>query len=95
MPKGIPRDQSTQRAILHRMKIARGHLDKVIAMVEKDAYCIDVIHQSHAVQAALRQTDDVLLKNHLETCVTHEIKRGHGHDVVEEVMKVWTKHSLP
>lgn len=91
MPKGIPRDHSTQRAILHRMKIARGHLDKVIQMVEKNAYCIDVIHQSHAVQAALRQTDDVLLKNHLETCVAHSMRHGQPQEVIDEVMKVLEK----
>lgn len=93
MPRGVPRDQSTQRTVLHRLKIARGHLDKVITMVADGHYCIDVIHQSHAVQAALRETDDVLLKNHLETCVAHALKNGHADEVVEEVMKVWTKQS--
>jgi DNA-binding FrmR family transcriptional regulator len=34
-----------------------------------------------------------LLKNHLETCMMHEMHKGHGHDVIEEVMKVWTKQS--
>ncbi len=91
MPKGIPRNQSTQHAVLHRLKIARGHLERVIKMVEKDAYCIDVIHQSQAVQAALRQSDDVLLKNHLETCVAHSLHHGNPHEVIDEVMKVLEK----
>lgn len=93
MPKGIPRNKSTQSAVLRRLKIARGHLDRVIRMVEEDKYCIDVIHQSQAVRAALKGADDVLLKNHLETCMMHEMHKGHGHDVVAEVMKVWTKQS--
>ncbi|MBI2405056.1 metal-sensitive transcriptional regulator [Candidatus Gottesmanbacteria bacterium] len=93
MPKGIPRDQSTQRTILHRLKIARGHLDTVIAMMEKGAYCIDVIHQSLAVQAALKQTDAVILKNHMETCVADAIKKGKSGDVIDEVMKVMEKRS--
>lgn len=91
MPKGIPRDQSSQRTILHRMKIARGHLDKVIAMMEEGAYCIDVIHQSLAVQAALKQTDQIILKNHMETCVADAIKKGNNKEVIEEVMKVMEK----
>lgn len=91
MPKGIPRNQSTQSRILHRLKIARGHLDLVIRMIEEDAYCIDIIHQSQAVQAALRESDDVLLKNHLETCVAHSMRHGKPHEVIDEVMKVLQK----
>lgn len=91
MPKGVPRDHSTKRALLHRMKIARGHLDRVIAMVEQGDYCVDVIHQSLAVQAALKSIDQAILKNHMETCVAHEIKKGNTKEVIEEVMKVMEK----
>ncbi len=91
MPKGIPRNQSIQHTVLHRLKIARGHLDRVIDMVDKNVYCIDVIHQSHAVQAAIRQADDVLLKNHLQTCVTHAAHQGNPQEVIDEVMKVLEK----
>lgn len=91
MPKGVPRDHSTQHNVLHRMKIARGHLDRVISMVEKGHYCIDVIHQSMAVQAALKQTDGLILKNHMETCVAAEIKKGNAREVIDEVMKVMEK----
>ena len=61
MPKGIPRDTSVQKKILHRMKIARGHLNRVIKMMEQGDYCVDVIHQSLAVQAALRSIDQEIL----------------------------------
>lgn len=88
MPKGIPRDQSVQQKILHRLKIARGQLDSVIAMVENGHYCIDVIHQSLAVQAALKQVDELVLKNHMETCVAEEIRKGNAREVIDEVMKV-------
>ena len=91
MPKGIPRDKSIERNILHRLKIARGHLDRVIAMVEKKEYCIDVIHQSQAVQAALKNIDQVILKNHMETCVADAIKQGKSKEVIEEVIRVVSK----
>lgn len=91
MPKGVPRDKSIEHAILHRMKIARGHLDKVIQMVEAGHYCIDVIHQSMAVQAALKQVDELTLKNHMETCVAEEIRKGNTREVIDEVMKVMEK----
>lgn len=91
MPKGIPRDQSVERSILHRLAIARGHLDKVIQMVESGHYCIDVVHQSMAVQAALREVDHVVLKNHMVTCVADSIRKGESNDVIDEVMKVLEK----
>jgi DNA-binding FrmR family transcriptional regulator len=91
MPKGVPRDQSVQQKILHRFKIARGQLDSVITMVEKGQYCIDVIHQSIAVQSALKQADQVILKNHMQTCVAAEIKKGNTDEVIAEVMKIMEK----
>lgn len=73
------------------MKIARGHLDKVIEMVTNGHYCVDVINQSLAVQSALKHIDQLILKNHMETCVAAEIKRGNAHEVIDEVMKVMEK----
>ena len=64
-PMGGYRPKDTQERILHRLKISRGHLNKIIKMVEEDQYCIDVIHQSKAVQSALSQADDLILENHL------------------------------
>lgn len=91
MPRGIPRNQSTQHKILHRLKIARGHLDCVINMVETGAYCIDVIHQCQAVQSALSQVDQVMLENHLKTCVADAIKKGDADETISEVMRVMKK----
>ncbi len=91
MPKGMPKHPSVKKAILHRLKIARGHLDRVIAMVDEDAYCIDVIGQSIAIQAALKSTDEVIMKNHLETCVAEEIKKGNTSEVIAEVMEIIEK----
>jgi DNA-binding FrmR family transcriptional regulator len=76
---------------LHRLKITRGHLDKVIDMVTKDAYCIDVVHQSIAVQSALKKIDELILENHLKTCVADSIKKGESDEAIKEVMEVLKK----
>lgn len=60
-----PKD--TKERHLHRLKIARGHLSKVISMLEDDAYCIDILHQSQAVQKVLKEVDNLILENHLQT----------------------------
>ena len=91
MPKGISRNQTTQHKILHRLKIAQGHLQRVIKMVENDDYCVDVIHQSQAVQHALKQTDSVLLENHLRTCVADAMRKGNEEEVIKEVLEVVKK----
>ena len=85
------KETKTKKQILHRLQIARGHLDKVISMVEKDAYCIDVVHQSIAVQGALKKTDEVVLENHLKTCVADSIKAGKSSEAIKEVMEVLQK----
>lgn len=77
--------------ILHRLKIARGHLEKVLSMVEKDEYCIDVLHQSFAVQKALSETDNVILENHLKTCTSDAIKQGKQEEAINEIMEVIQK----
>jgi DNA-binding FrmR family transcriptional regulator len=76
---------------LHRLKIVKGHLAKLINMVEKDAYCIDVLTQSKAIQSSLSKVDGVLLENHLSTCVVDHIKEGKSQQAVDEIMKVFNK----
>lgn len=80
--------KNPKERILHRLKIARGHLEKVISMVEKDEYCIDILHQSIAVQKALVETDSVILENHLKTCATDAIKQGKQEEAINEIMEV-------
>lgn len=85
------RPKDTQERILHRLKIARGHLEKVISMAENDEYCIDILHQSQAVQSALKETDIVILENHLQTCVSDSIKKGNQEEVIKEIIEVFKK----
>lgn len=85
------RPKDTQERILHRLKIAQGHLKKVLAMVEAGDYCIDVLTQSQAVESAIKETNALILENHLKTCVVDNIKRGETEGTVEEIMKVFKK----
>lgn len=85
------RPKDTKERTLHRLKIARGHLDKVIRMVETGDYCIDVLHQSQAVQHAIKETDNLILENHLNTCAADSITRGRKKEAIEEIMQVFKK----
>lgn len=78
--------------LLHRLKIVRGHLDKVIQMVDADRYCLDLIQQSQAVQAALAKVDELILENHLKTCVRESMKTDKNvEDKVKEIVTVFRK----
>jgi DNA-binding FrmR family transcriptional regulator len=83
--------KNTQERIAHRFKISLGQLKKVIEMVEDNKYCIDIIHQSQAVQKALRETDNLVLENHLNTCAADAIRKGKGKEAIAEVMAVVKK----
>ena len=62
-------------------------------MVESDTYCIDILHQSQAIQKALKETDQIMLENHLKCCMVDHIKNGHVDSSIEEVMKVFKKQN--
>jgi DNA-binding FrmR family transcriptional regulator len=71
---------------LRRLKTIEGHLRGVIRMVEEDAYCIDVIRQIQAVDAALNKVSAQILENHLNSCVITAIK-GNNVKEREKVLK--------
>lgn len=85
------RPKDTQERILHRLKISQGQLKKISSMVEQDSYCIDILHQSQAVQKALKEIDKLLLENHLNCCVADSIKKGNKDEAIREVLEVFAK----
>jgi DNA-binding FrmR family transcriptional regulator len=87
------RPKDTQERIIHRLKIAKGHLEKVIQMVEDDTYCIDVLHQMHAIESGIKVTGNVVLENHLKTCVADAISKGKKDEAISEIMEVFKKKS--
>ena len=72
--------------VLKRLKSAEGHLRGIIRMVEEDVYCIDVIRQIQAVQAALNKINTSILENHLNSCVITAI-RGESPNDRERVLR--------
>ena len=74
-----------------RLARAIGHLSTVHRMVDEKKYCIDVLHQLKAVQSALDKTAEVMLKQHLETCVVEAIRNQDSERVIEELMQVFRK----
>lgn len=84
-----PHFMTHHQDIIKRLKTIEGHLRKVREMVEEDAYCVDVIHQSSAVQQALRKVDELVLEHHLRTCVVKHMKAGETDRATREILSVF------
>ncbi|MDA8218919.1 MAG: metal-sensitive transcriptional regulator [Dehalococcoidales bacterium] len=81
-----------KQEILRRLKSVEGHIRGIQRMVEENQYCIDVINQSAAVQAALAKVDSLILERHLQTCVTTAIRsedRAERERVIGELLQVF------
>ncbi len=75
---------------IRRLKTVEGHLRGVIRMVEEDAYCIDVIRQIQAIEAALNKVSSLILEDHLNSCVITAIQ-GNDKKERERVLKEITE----
>jgi DNA-binding FrmR family transcriptional regulator len=79
-------DDLTRKTVNQRLASAAGHINGIARMVDEDQYCIDVIKQIQAVQAALSKVSTLILDNHLRTCVTTAV-RGDDPDERERVLQ--------
>ena len=77
-----------RRAAWQRLRTARGHLDAVLRMVEADRYCVDILHQLSAVEAAITRARRDILEGHLRGCVAEAVRGGEigVGDVADEVL---------
>jgi CsoR family transcriptional regulator, copper-sensing transcriptional repressor len=89
-------DATTQQAIARRLASAAGHMKGIERMVNEDVYCIDIIRQIQAVQAALSKVNNLILDEHLHNCVTTAIRGddlGERERVLHEVSSVFEMSS--
>ena len=74
-----------------RLARALGHLNAVHRMVDDEKYCIDVLNQLKAVQVALDRAAELMLKQHLETCVVEAVKADDSARVMGELWQLLRK----
>ena len=80
---------ASKKKIIRRLKIIEGQIRGLQEMVEKDIYCIDVITQTSAIKQALSSVEDLLLENHLGSCVLHQMTSGQTGKAKKEILKVY------
>ncbi|QQR82548.1 metal-sensitive transcriptional regulator [Candidatus Campbellbacteria bacterium] len=82
-------DKKSKEKIVRRLKLIEGQIRGLQKMVDNDTYCIDVITQTSAVKQGLSNIEDLLLENHLNHCVEHDMSSGKLVKAKSEVMKVY------
>ncbi|MGN0354744.1 MAG: metal-sensing transcriptional repressor [Muricoprocola sp.] len=76
--------------LMNRLKRIEGQVRGLQGMLERNAYCIDILVQVSAVNAALNSFNKKLLANHIQTCVADNIRQGND-EVIEELVNILPK----
>ena len=79
------REEAEFKSLMNRLNRIEGQVRGIKNMLEKDAYCTDILTQVSAVSAALNSFNKELLSNHITTCVAENLRNGND-EVIEELV---------
>ena len=88
--KTTDRTEEERKKLIHRLNRIEGQIRGIRGMIEKDAYCTDILMQSAAVNAAVNSFNKDLIANHIRGCVTRDIREGKD-EVVDELVATLQK----
>ena len=84
------RSEEEYKSLIHRLNRIEGQIRGIRGMVERSAYCPDILIQSAAVTAAMNAFNRELLSNHIRTCVVRDIQAG-NEEVIDELVTTLQK----
>ena len=88
--KTTVRSDEQKKSLMNRLKRIEGQIRGLQAMIEKDAYCNDILVQSAAVNAAVNAFNREILAAHIHGCVARDLREGKD-EVIEELMATLQK----
>lgn len=83
--KRTARSENQKKLLLNRLKRIEGQIRGIHSMVERDAYCNDILIQSAAVNAAVNAFNKEILASHIHGCVVRDIREGKD-EIVDELV---------
>lgn len=89
-PKHRIREQQEKRALMNRLSRIEGQIRGVKSMIEEERYCVDILTQVAAVQAAFNGLTKEILASHIKGCVVKDIQDG-NEDAVDELCELLKK----
>ncbi|WP_455330929.1 metal-sensitive transcriptional regulator [Exiguobacterium profundum] len=84
----VPRDDAEREALGKRLKRIEGQVRGIQKMVENDRYCVDILTQTSAIQAALKQVEMQLLERHMRKCLVHASETENMETYIDELMTI-------
>jgi DNA-binding FrmR family transcriptional regulator len=85
-----------KKKLAHRLARVIGQVGAINRMIEDDAYCVDILMQLSAANGALGKVGQIILENHLRTCVSEAINNGNVEDSkkkLEELISLFRKYA--
>lgn len=86
-------DEGVKKEASARLKRIEGQVRGIARMVDNEKYCIDVINQITAAEKALHGVAKIIMKRHVESCVTEAIQKGQGQEKINELIETVYKYS--
>lgn len=83
-----PRTSEEKQKIVNRLKRVEGQIRGLQKMIEDDRYCVDILIQLSAAQAALKKIGFSVLERHTKSCVSRAIEEGQGSQQIDELVSV-------
>lgn len=84
----VPRTDEEKEATINRLKRIEGQVRGIQRMVEEDRYCVDILVQISAINAALKKVGFNVAERHMKHCVSHAVQDGEGEQAIEELLDV-------
>lgn len=88
--KATPRQPEDLKSLKNRLSRLQGQLNGIGRMLDENRYCGDILVQIAAVESALQAFGQLILKEHMETCVREKILQGDT-EVIEETLELMKK----
>lgn len=79
--------------LITRLKRIEGQVRGIQNMIENDRYCVDILTQISAINAAMKKVGFHLLEKHTQHCVKDAIRDGDGEEAIQELLEVFTRFS--
>lgn len=80
-------NDTTKEALGPRIKRIKGQVEGVERMIAEGRYCIDIVNQINAVRRALEQVALIIMKRHMESCLSEAIANKKGQEKIDEMVK--------